>query len=259
MYFVVATKRSGHHAFIEWLYQSIAGPKVYFNNCNLSIASEGISYAKVVKEGVRIAEDRFVHFDTLSGLSAKLLASSENKTLEWFRERVIENEDFSSLGKIESIIFLRDPFNSFASLCKLVERKPEKFHQLDQFISSWMSLASQFMKEGAALSTANIFYNDFVKSESYRNHWSDYFGLQCRGLNSDLSTFGGGGNTMFGKPKEYAIDTQILESRWQQLDDMSIFRRILSEDFLCIAEQFCKFVDRQDLFDEPFNKVIRNG
>lgn len=256
MFFVISTKRSGHHAFIEWLYDGIPFPKAYFNNCGVKRGDSKIYYAKLKTGGLSFKED-FVVADEISNTNGNLIFSSENKTLDWYSSRFSGDSQFSFRGDMSEIVFLRDPFNAFCSLCKLVERKPEKIHQLDEFVASWTSLAKHFIGQGCALfSSENVFYNEFVRSDAYRQNIASKLGVKNSVLRSDLSTFGGGGNTMFGDPKEYSIDINKLERRWESLESSELLKNSITDEFLGVAKDFCTFVDRPELFEEPYRKFF---
>jgi len=138
----------------------------------------------------------------------------------------------------------------------LVERKPEKAHQLGEFVRSWISLANVFMREGVGREGYYVFYNEFVSSLEFREKLSGALSVNNSDLRSDLSTFGGGGNTMFGGSKDYVPNLGELERRWEDLKDPSLLKKSVDVEFFSVAEAFCKHVGRLDLFDRPYANMF---
>ncbi len=253
MIFILATKRSGHHAFVEWVCNGIEGGWNYFNNCGF------------IDQEIRFLEQRSSDNNDFSSPLTKstihkfvypTVFSFENKTKEYFLNNFIFNTVAEAGDDVKTVVFLRDPFNSFSSLCKYVESNPNKSNQIHAFISSWISLSREFLDEGSESQFVPVFYNEFLVNEHYRENIANILGIKNNAINDGLSTFGGGGNTMFGDAKTYLPSIEILESRWEKLKAPEDFGFYLSDEFVSAAKVFCESVGRLDLFDEPMNNFI---
>ncbi|MPT17401.1 MAG: hypothetical protein E2579_06535 [Pseudomonas sp.] len=238
----------------------MSAPRIYFNNCNYKSSGRIVRYVKSVSDcntpGNAAFESGAVALNEINVFGSNVVFSSENKTFEWYSDTILDSDFLLPGDSLNTIIFLRDPFNSLASLCMLVERKPEKIHQLGEFVRSWISLANIFMTEGVGRKAHYVFYNEFVSSLSFREKLSGAFSIKNSGLRSDLSTFGGGGNTMFGGSKDYVPDMRKLERRWEDLKDPTLLKKSVDAEFFSVAEAFCNHVGRLDLFDKPYAQLF---
>lgn len=271
---VVATKRSGHHAFIEWLCSGLEGSWVYFNNCFLR---DGELYFSKIEcgGGVNITDEYRVGLRPVKELASQVSAdnvilSYENKPKDVvFSERVLMCEreiggcSFNLRSDevfINRVIFLRDFFNSFASQWVLCQRKPEKLSQLKSFIDTWSGLSGYFSTEipdvEEGVEVYSISYNGFMFDEAVRSDFADSLGVAFGDLRTSLSKFGGGGNTMFGKPSEYELSQESLESRWAEVIGSPEFSKYIDDEILSKAKEFSSYIGRLELYSMPVSRMV---
>lgn len=228
---VYATKRSGHHAFLENICEAVASSSLsyrYQNNGFLDDSGD-IRFREVVENG----NGEGFHF-----------FSFENKTLEFKRQ--VEN----IIQPDKTVLFLRDFPNSFASMVRMVRDGKAPSSAVRNFSESWKSIAIGQLSDNRANGILNVVFNKYFFDDSYRKDILCSLGLPLVDLPKSLSRFGGGGNTAFGKDS-FSINKSELSSRWISLINDSAFQAIKDDDDLIkICQEWSLKFDCKPLWDD---------
>lgn len=193
---IISTKRSGHHAFIEWITENLNGSWHYENNINTQI--EHKLHGRVT-----------VHADTMIE-PVRGIYSYENTPLNI----VQKHRPFKQLIDPIQIIFLRDPLNTFASMIQYLQNNPDADYNahMSDTVDCWSSLANYVLtKHNTTIQIISMNY--WIRTR----HVNDPLNLELKLVkstpNTTLSKFARGGNTWFDK-SDYNPDTHTLESRY---------------------------------------------
>lgn len=250
----VATKRSGHHAFLEWLLTHRPGGYAYFNNVNpqsptlVGTAFESSSDA--------LTADR--HDD-----ASTLVTSFENKPLE----AVLSSPALAQApGRRRLLILLvRDPINVLASATKILEEKPAQARDherwLSDFKTAWVNHAKEFLGQTSLTETSpwepmKVSYNLYIRDAAYRDAIAAQLGMNGSDLLTGLSRFGRGGNTFFGNRKSYKPDVQALESRWRDVGSTHHISQALRDPmFRDLAVSFYETIGLWNEFEPAFKQL----
>lgn len=266
---VVGTKRSGHHAFIEWFCTNLQGSFIYLNNILPSKDEVTVKFvekrdgeAGEAIDSIRYPEYRKVHGAELSGFNS-LLFSYENHTLSYIKQggayadqkRLISDAGLKDTPGI--VVFIRDPLNAFASFLKVLEKKPEKAKQFDQQKKAWKDHAKRFLDRDS--SEITVSYNRFIRDAGYREGLAQQLGLPSSHWSDSLSTFGGGGNTYFNDKKKYVASVEALESRWRGIEDINaLIESFRDEELYQLARRYYQSVGLGEEFCGVLES-LRNG
>lgn len=248
---VCSTKRSSHHAFIEGL---VKDRRVkYLNNC--VVTQNGLVPGEVVDglEGSEPGEERDVF----------LVSFERNFRLPDILSNKVVEASFSDFKEAKKIIFLRDPINTASSTFsvhekgksnplfadpKFVVSNLEHFSSMADYVSS-----SEFSDDGFIFVYANRFWED----EQYRLSVLKIIGFEGSSFTSNMSYFGGGGNSFFGNKKE--VLPSALNSRYLRYADNDYFLSFIREEkFVAAARKFIAYVDDAAL-GKAFDKLVGFG
>ena len=204
---VVTTKRSGHHAFINWFLEHSPDEWHFENNRKISDLLDTVIISHAAKKTPRL----IVNFE---GISPSEYARVHAKQI--------------ALGfTVEELFFLRDPLNMLASTLKREGRNPARsiFRILRQILPEIHGLQSRLSQ---APSRIHVSYGSWLSDSGYRSDLGRHFGLSGDELLSETSTFGGG-SSFTGMQSEMTQDVRKgLFDRWLHYKDDVYFRAILT-------------------------------
>jgi hypothetical protein len=198
---VVASKRSGHHAFVEWLRTNAPNPREFRNNLPLDAR-----YGRVMVEAAETGRDLIVNFEgvTRAGLARAQAAQRA--------------AGFAS----ETVVFLRDPLTTIASL---VHRKPFPALSLASLVRQTEALRVWLAARRAPEpGLRHVGYNAWLRDADYRRRAALAFGLVSADPPARITPEGGGSS--FGEAD--ASDVAALTARWRVLKDDAFFRAVVS-------------------------------
>ncbi len=203
---VISTKRSGHHAFIEWYRAHNPQATHFINNPVLSKAfsSNLANYATSNSDDPLI-----INYEGAMPSSVYSF---------------IQNQERLSFD-IQSFVFLRDPLNLAASL---IHRKKSKLANLIMILRQLLAERSWILERKT--STDQFFhlsYNDWLLNEAYRASLATRLGLLSHEL-IDAITPQGGGSSFDSKTELSASDRLKLVTRWHGYRHDALFEAILS-------------------------------
>lgn len=235
---------------------------------NLKILNGEVFFVKAeTSTGVNISGGSVV--DVLNAHEGKfdhVIMSCENITDDKLNSILFFEEEIKRIFSFQHvrIVHIRDFFNSYASQFSWFEKRGEKVNpsSIDRFKESWRLLAGAFFNESlysGYLAGNHVFthlYNGFAFDEEYRNKFTAILGIANSPLRQDLSKFGGGGNTFFSNAEDYKVEKNSLESRWELVDDVDNFVRLIDQDTLELANKFSYEIGRSDLFSTPYKRFF---
>lgn len=241
--YIIATKRSGHHAFIEWICEHITD-YIYLNNVNVNPDIERDKFQRK-----HIESDLSLHFSESEGEEfgkveydnpgvKNLLLSFENKNATGV-SRSGRNGTLKSIISRESvspiaIIFIRDPINCLASIARYNEIHPNFRVSVEEQASKWVSLAKDFYEPSRVSKLLNmpvktLRYNDFIRNNIEITSLIKDIVKEKSERQASLSRFGGGGDSKFDNSNNI-LSVEALESRWQMLEQPSVLRDVFDSN-----------------------------
>ena len=198
---VLGLRRSGNHAFINWLREQVEGKSVFANNLSPFLHP---FYNASKNEHIQLG-----HLDVFLHSYEDILPAYLS------RKRVFaRNHDIKSKQKID-IIILRDPFNLFASR-HISDRKGVK----SKFISLqdlWIIHAKEFLGDTNELENkVCVNYNEWASSKDYRKLLADQLGLTFNDQTMDSVARMGGGSSFDGVVFDGKASEMKVQERWKK-------------------------------------------
>lgn len=201
---VVSTKRSGHHAFIEWYRRHHIGATEFINNRPLN----------------ELAGDIASHFEAHP--DRPLVLNYEGAMPSSVNGHIGHQKHLC--GDIRSIVFLRDPLNSAASL---IHRKKSPTANLVMILRQVLAEYYWLLDRKNSGNYLHVSYNSWLFDEQYRAELAKMLGLASHDLSNAITRQGGGSS--------FSCDTQLCESgrrklmtRWHQYRGNRLFDAIVS-------------------------------
>lgn len=183
---ILAMKRAGQHAIINWIIRNTTY-NVYFAN-NVSV-------------------EREVYFTNKNSDKNILIYNIED-----YQEHKDSNIDLSDNCKKQiELLVLRDPLNLFSSRKKVNHPYPNWFN------AKGFDIFNQHVALSKKIDT--VYYNQWVASNDYRKELADTLGLPTNLDETVVSTFGNGSS--FTKTSKLPSTKELL-SRWKSLSDEDI-------------------------------------
>ena len=241
---VNAMQRSGHHAFIDWILKNQPGH--LFLNC---VADERFYRPRFIRSNpeLRFVNDLNLDLDEeLSGnlkLKELLLYNCENYSTDQALEIFNSPKKPRKIGTSKTQIFvvwLRDPFNNFASLAKRSAtgpriKNPENVKAAIENLSTardlWIDHFRQF--EAATKGETEFvpaLYNRWLDDADARIELAQKFGISSDATADTIVKWGGGSSFTGYSEQESAPDKSSLEARWEELASNEIYVELFKHD-----------------------------
>ena len=232
-----STKRSTHHAFLE----SVLTDKKYFYENNIVYHKD----REVVSETV--GDRKFSH-------NLHVKSFEMNYRIEDILLPSVMDESWLESKKI---IFLRDPLNTLASTLSVFYKfygteKSKKVSWVERNVKLWADLYKTMKcRDGEFVF---IYANRFWSDKCYRSSVSEWFGGGVRDV-TELSKFGGGGNTFFPSTDNAAISFDDIDTRYLVYKDDAVFLSFLNQFSDTIEESLLDLSELDKL--EFFKSLVR--
>jgi hypothetical protein len=232
---IISTKRSAHHAFIAWLGRNTDKPLAFFNNV-IPSAPPKLRELSFFNATRNVGDDARLRMlldgdcDALVNFEGKLPASIER----WNRDYLLPRLQ----GKLQRIVFLRDPINTLASLAK--RGQPTRFRGRFNFFYQALGIEEMLTHlhdNPSGLCDRVVIFSRWRMNADYRAKLAGELGLKGSDLPSKISPFGGGSS--FGGMNFDPV-TQVAElfERWRMVEDNPMFLAPFADQASQIAMRY---------------------
>ncbi|NBB70423.1 MAG: hypothetical protein GVY33_08880 [Alphaproteobacteria bacterium] len=229
---VVASKRSAHHAFINWFCNHAPRPLVYFNNV-WPTSRPRLRHARVAHADLTTTDA------ALKRSPLELLTTFPLLTVLNFEGRLPLNIDRwnreflapRTTKRVRQIVFLRDPVNTAASLAW--RTKTHDYVDLFRFfhqIHGIEALLTTALDAPAAVDEVVPLWR-WQEDDGFRRDLAGRWRLRDAALPEDVSRFGGGSS--FGDTAFAGDDRRRLYARWRQALHSPLFLAPFTDDRFC--------------------------
>jgi hypothetical protein len=239
---VLAMRRSGHHAVVNWVLAQAEGWACFLNDCQ----REGNPYAtcRPSTSVVPVSSDaatRLFWKAERSGVHTRkslLMYNFEDAHPEPFAagDAVAQSRRWvGRSGRVLNVLVLRDPFNLFASRLRWLRGR--KGTGLLKDPQQWVALWKAYAREAAGVTDhvpdrVCVSYNAWCLSESYRRGLAERLGLPF--TDAGRQEVARWGPTVWGDSFDglrydgRAEDMDVLE-RWKQFQDDPVYRGLFED------------------------------
>lgn len=236
---IIAQRRTGHHAIVNWIRAQISGRYCFLNNCK----ANSNPFATCQKETSVISSPYFEHSwnfweQEISGRFSKkgtLIYNYEDQKISEVASENFQRNRVQWIGKSNKqtdILIMRDPFNLLASRLRWVRSLGFEF-EAEQLIETWKEHAYEFLGETSHLKNkVSISYNHWFCDQGYRQKISSELGLKWNDKGMEqvakwgptISAGSFDGLTYDGK----AHEMRVLE-RWKKYADDPAFLKCFKD------------------------------
>lgn len=196
---IISTKRSGHHAFIDWILAQ-APDAVFVNNRPLPRA----------EADMRAARDGRLHIVNFEGITPHGVA----------RVQAAER------GSRREVVFLRDPLNTVASL---IRRKARPVAEVVMLCQQLFALRDWLERRRGPGEEVHISYNAWLLDPGYRQTAAERLGLPGADL-PEAVTAPGGGSSFGGPARVDEAGRAARLQRWRNLADHPAFNAMIGHE-----------------------------
>ena len=228
----IGLRRTGNHAFINWLMPHIKGRRVFLNDIPLRYHPFRHHYREAKRFGFDGAK-KMVESDVRGRLTHKdlLLYSYEDYSLEEVlsarlrqRRRVV----FGPSKNYYEVLILRDPYNLIASRMQagFITTKTKR----KNFVDLWLEYAREFVGETHYLGDNKICvnYNRWCADQDYRIALSQQFGLPFTDSGFKKVATQGGGSSFDALDVDAESLLKKTSTRWQRFKDVPEYREAIA-------------------------------
>ncbi len=244
---VIALKRSGHHAIIQWIYGNLDGEFLFLNHCLPGRNPFRREFILAWKE------KRFV--TNIPGLDVDQECSGKHHVKDCLIYN-LENRELQQVATVEfqkyhdqwlgrslhrlDLLVLRDPFNNVASQLALHFKSGR--YSLDLLRASvqiWKSYAREYLGHTSYLQNKLVInYNRWFADRDYKLSLAERLGLNGieKGVD-DCARWGVGSSFDQLRMDGRASRMKVLE-RWRHFENNELFRELLSDpEIRVLSEQ----------------------
>jgi hypothetical protein len=238
---VVAPKRSGHHAIVEWILRHLDGNGCFFNNCKAE-PSPYTNLAGARTKGIDLEHERPGNYSP----KAYLVHSYENRSLAkvFSPDRLERWDDLVGTSQRRvHLMVLRDPFNNFASLVRWGrdgEDGPSP-ETLRVWVERWKTYAREYlgMTDFMPPEKIGFSYNAWFTEQHERRKLADTLGLDFSDEGIDEVTAWGAsrGSSFDGLSYDgRAREMGVLE-RFRSYEDDAFYRSLFDPEIIDLSER----------------------
>lgn len=253
---IVALKRTGHHAIIEWILNGISGKRVFINN---SRPGKPVFYPDWIlkRPAYRLVTHGFDDYDLSRDIGGDLqekdalVYNYENWPLPVVFPKDLDTARQKLVGRSERIVDMmvcRDPLNNAASYIKKTSHK----HTLSEF-REWMALWCDYAEvaiNGVApdgRSIVPVHYSLWLTSDEYRVKIADQLGIENAPMPEQTAKWGDGSSFAQGEIDKKVTDKEALKLRWLSFEDDPTFRELFSnERVVDVSRRYLEHINDQE-------------
>lgn len=238
VHLVLATRRSGHHAVLNWmcLNASLEGRVVHYNSVDYpgfgSFPAKAHDVA--VYEGGRLVDRRsmgdYAEVDHRGDGALVRIFSFEDRLPSNYLANVTGSKNLSPGARIIPSIVLRDPYNCFSSY--LVGRGALGPHaNFDHAVRCWHEMAREVAGETRHVPGAvHLLYNEWVGGRDRRDGMAERLGFANMELGVDDVPDYGRGSSFDGMSKDSRGGEMDTGLRWLHGFRLPAFRSAVTEE-----------------------------
>ena len=230
-------KRGGGHAIVNWIARNLDRQVFHLNNAfskPLKARWRGAKIFRRITDPERYGGPgrRLYNVELPPGAGWREVAAMAKDVLltnvENFRLDTVPNQRLLGEGARDligpsreriTVLVLRDPFNTFASVWHGKRRMRNRLHRF--YRSQWKVYAREFLGETAFLpeDTIKVNFNEWFADRDYRRATADALGLDHVDRGRDEVSSDGGGSSFTGQEyQNRGRDMAVLE-RWRHFID----------------------------------------
>lgn len=241
---IIAMRRSGHHAIVNWVRKQIPGRHCFLNDCVVGRNPfAGCNRLNSVVKGW-VGEHGYLDWESeIGGRHAKkgaLIRNYEDADPEELVRSGTNRREEEWLGRSKrsvTILLLRDPFNLMASRLKWLQGgRGRSLIGLDTSRFLWKDHAREFLGETDWLEDKIcLSYNEWHLSREYRDRLSRLIGFE--NLDKGFNEVARWGPALWGhsfdgfRYEDRAQDMKVME-RWREYEGDSLFREQFADEQL---------------------------
>lgn len=211
---ILSTKRSGHHAFVDWLQDGLGGGSTFANNIvlgrDLGAEIERKLDRQVLQPGGGLEPGHY-------------LLNFEGVTPRGFD--AVQRAQFNLGAAVRTVLFLRDPLNTLASL---LHRKQLPALHIVMLLRQMLALRGWLERHQQGRGGIDlVLYNHWIASADYRARIAHRLGLRPVGwIRREART---GSASSFGDLADFGpAAAPALANRWQAYRGDRLFNAILT-------------------------------
>ncbi|MEE4270514.1 MAG: hypothetical protein V2I67_02495 [Thermoanaerobaculales bacterium] len=230
-------KRGGGHAIVNWIARNFDRQVFHLNNAfskPLKVRWRGERIFRRITDPERFGGpgQRLYNVELPTGTNWRDVAAMPKEVLltnvENFPLAKVPGEALLGPGadryigssrERRTVLVLRDPYNTFASVWKSKRRMRNRLHRF--YRSEWKAYAREFLGETSFLppDTIMVSFNQWFSDQEYRRDLAGKLGLDAgdRGI-QEVSSDGGGSSFSGREHQGRASEMKVLE-RWRVFED----------------------------------------
>ena len=219
---VVGMRRTGNHAILQWVISLMDGHCFF---CNDLPKNTALHKAPIRTFEKGIGDERYL-LHTYEDQSPKDVFGST------------ASEDLSLTGPSASqtdLLFIRDPFNLFASRYVWKDPQGEAFRTdqgyRDNVVGLWKDVAKEYLegKSPTHRTRVNINYNQWFSDEEYRKDLATQMGLTYKAGQLEKVPEHGGGSSFEAQDKDGTGSKLKVLERWKNVANEQEYRAIFQD------------------------------
>ena len=205
---IVSTKRSGHHAFIEWIEDGTARQTQFINN---AVVGPGL-LARLPGLASTSGDIILMNYEgvTVAGVSKVIAAQA------------------ATGAAVENVLFIRDPLNACASL---LHRKSLQHLELVMVLRQLFALRSWLKHyQNRQFEGDLVFYNRWLQDRRYKDSVAARLSINSGSVPDQITSFGGGSSFQDLATGGESAAPHLL-NRWRSYADDRLFRSLVTHPY----------------------------
>jgi hypothetical protein len=245
---IFAIKRSGQHAFMQWLANNCGGEAVVINKAKLYqniYLNTGDSHFFKNNKLLRLNVER-----ERRGLFSEkdfLIYNQESADLDAFNWEEFFDAHDKNMGRSldrYTLILLRDPFNLMASHLRRYERSPLSHRSelyFNNVISLWKQYAKEYLGETSFIPGDKILvdFDRWGQDEAYRSSILDALSIPYDNRDNRIDhVLGFGAGSSFDDRKMHGKASKMkVGERWKEYKKNSLYRSFFDEEIVELSQR----------------------
>lgn len=238
-FYVSAMKRSGHHAILYWIFDSLHGPSIHLNDIKnqqwSSVTIKNAGFIKYKRSFSSLIYRRFIKGESRYTFVADDRRLNKNNLFntKWQNAFFSVENDIAFSHRCRStsrknILVLRDPYNHFVSLKKSKMLNVDNF---PKYRNLYLWFAERWLAGSDDIVTVN--YNSWATDKSYRQLLAEEIGFCTDGRPfEDVPSFGGGSSFQGLKREREQNRGLDIEGRWKTMRNDRLLSKLEDDELI---------------------------